>query len=97
MKIPEFGQRLAQAREAAGLTLTEAATKSDLLYNNIQRIENSGKGPRHWRRKGPPSEPKWRTIYRLVVGCGLDLAFFFPAELILRSAARLQEAAKRGA
>jgi transcriptional regulator with XRE-family HTH domain len=78
--VPDFGARLAAARRPAGYPTQAAAARAvGMQPNHFNRLERAGR------------DPAWSTVYRVIVGLGLPLEFFFPDGLILDSARRIGE------
>lgn len=68
--VPPFGVCLKAARLAAGIpTAAEAARRLRMEEDFFRDLE---------RDKGTPS---WATVYRVIVGLGLDPGFFLPGTL----------------
>lgn len=73
--VPVFGTALAEARRARGLAASEVLARTGISQGNLARFETN-------RRT-----PIWQTLYLLIVACDFDLSYFFPEEMILKSAA----------
>ena len=67
-KVPDFGPRLRELREAAGLTQKQLAERAELHYMTLVKLE---RGER---------VPSWETVVQVsrVLGCSCE-AFLTPA------------------
>jgi transcriptional regulator with XRE-family HTH domain len=82
VEVPDFSERLRAARELAGYpTQRSAAREIGMEANHLCRLERASR------------VAAWPTVYRLIVGLRLPLELFFPEDLILDAARRIEDRA----